>query len=114
MPPTPSKSRWYIRAGFVLAVALTLFFGVRTVVTLLYWSNPDHIDRQIEGWMPVGYVGRSWGIPRDDMIDIANFDTPPGRGLRIEQIAEERGIPLDTFIAQLVIDIQIYRDMQHD
>jgi len=114
LPLNTLKFRWLIRAGFVLAIALTLFFGVRTVASLFYWSNPDLVDRQIEGWMPVGYVGRSWDIPRDDMIAITGIETPPWRGLSIEQIAEDRGIPLEVFIAQLLVEIQAYRDAQHD
>ena len=47
-------------AAFVIAVALSLALAGRIVWKAVYWSQ--HREVQVEGWMTVGYVGRSWRL----------------------------------------------------
>jgi acyl dehydratase len=50
------KQRPLLVSAFVLACALTLFFGGRLVVQTIYWANPAHHNQQVQGWMTVGSV----------------------------------------------------------
>ncbi len=106
--------KWTLRAGFVLALALTLYFGARLTLNAVYWSNPEHQDQAIEGWMPLGYVGRSWDIPRAVMIEAAGIaaDSRPRRSL--EMIARDQGIPLSTLIARIETGIATHREQPDD
>ena len=107
-------TRWFLRGAFVVALALTLFFGARFVMGVFYWNDPTHRDQQIEGWMPLGYVGRSWNVPRDTMIEIAGVD-PSGRPRRsLEMIARDEGVPLPTLIARIESGIAQWREQPHD
>jgi hypothetical protein len=103
-----------LRTGFVLAFALTLVFAIRLTLSAVHWSDPDSRDAPIEGWMPLGYVARSWEIPRDVLAESLNLDpgTQPRRNL--EQIAEDRGVPLETLVEVLRQAIAAHREAADD
>ncbi|MCA2010939.1 hypothetical protein LCM17_05540 [Cereibacter sphaeroides] len=113
MPASSSPiTRWLLRGGFVAALLLTLFFGVKLALGAFYWSDPAHQDQALEGWMPLGYVGRSWDVPREAMMQIAGVD-PEGRPRRnLEKIAEDQGIPLATLITRIETGITEWRAEQ--
>ncbi|MCB1390831.1 MAG: hypothetical protein KDK12_17080 [Rhodobacteraceae bacterium] len=114
MPQTQRWTRRLIAAGFGVALVLTLYFGARVAIGAFYWSDPAHQDQAIEGWMPLGYVGRSWNVPRDTMIEIAGVD-PSGRPRRsLEMIARDEGVPLPTLIARIESGIAQWREQPHD
>ena len=114
MPHQHPKIRWLLRGAFVLALGLTLFFGARLALNAVYWTNPDHIDQTIEGWMPLGYVGRSWNVPREVMMELAGV-VPDGHPRRsLEMIARDQGIPLPVLIEHLQDGIHAYREHGHD
>lgn len=87
---------------FVLALALTLFFAGRFVVQVVYWSNPDHQQQKVQGWMTVGYIGKSWGLPPREIDALAGLPPPEqGKPFTLEQIARDRGVPVADVIAQV-------------
>lgn len=98
---TLRRFRWLIRAGFALALLGTLVFTVRLGADLLYWSDPARQDQPLAGWMPLGYVARSWDVPREVLVEAARLpeDQRPRRTL--EAIALQRGIPLPALIAEI-------------
>lgn len=103
-----------LRVGFFLALGLTVLFGIKTTVSALYWRNPTHADQTPERWMPLGFVARSWNVPRDVLLPAIGVDPArPGR-LSIEQLAEERGIPVEALIAQITAMIETYRGQPGD
>ncbi len=104
--------RWLLRAGFVLALGLTLFFGARLTLGAVYWSN--HRDQPIEGWMPLRYVGRSWSVPPEVIADALGIEpgTLPRRSL--SQIARDRDIPEAELIARIIAAIAQARGGQND
>ena len=104
--------RWLLRAGFVLALGLTLFFGARLTLGAIYWSN--HRDQPIEGWMPLRYVGRSWSVPPEVIAEALGIEpgTLPRRSL--SQIARDRGIPEAELIARIIAAIAQARGGQND
>lgn len=103
------KAPWLLSA-FALAAALTLYFGISTVLDAIYWADPRHIDQEIAGWMSPGYIAMSWDVPREVMIEA--LDRAPGLGgpHRLEDIAQERGVTLDTLVEEVQAAIQTYRE----
>lgn len=83
--------------AFSLALLLTLFFTVRTVAFYVYWAG--HRNLPVEGWMPVGYVARSYGLPPEDLQAVLGIERGDRRPLA--QIARERGVPLSTLIGEV-------------
>lgn len=110
MSSRSKKVHWFLRACFILAVLATLFFGIRTTLSAIYWNNPDHTDQTIEGWMPLGYIGRSWGIPRSVMQDALSNYPGVGPGNNIEEIARNSGVSNAELIAHIMAAITSYRE----
>lgn len=114
MPLTHRRIRWLLTAGFSLALILTLFFSIRLALGAFYWSDPTHRDVMIQGWMPLGYVGRSWSIPREAMIEIAGIPPDSLQRRSLEMIARDEGIPLAELIARIQTGVEAYRETHHD
>lgn len=112
MPNFRSRSFW-LKAAFVGAVAVTVFFVVRLVAFSIFWADPEHRDQTVAGWMTPGYVAHSWHVPRDVMNDALALppspDGPPAKRKTIEEIAAERGIPVAQLIAQIDAAIAAHR-----
>jgi len=95
----------WLALAFVLALGLTAFFGVRFVRHAIYWSDPAHRNEQVAGWMTVGYIARSWGLDPHDIDAEAGLPRPDqtatGRPMTLQQIADERGVPVGEVIADV-------------
>lgn len=110
----PSRRfRWLTRIGFVVALGLTLFFGARTIMTAVYWSDPRHTDQTIEGWMPLGYIARSWNVPRDVVMEAVDLQPDERRWRRLERLAEARDMPVADMIVTIQSAIDTHRQ-NHD
>lgn len=82
-------------AAFLLALALTLFFGTRALLFAIHWHDPAREDEEIAGWMTPRYVAHSWHVPPEvvaDAIDLAPGEA--GRRPTLDRIAAEKGIPV--------------------
>ncbi len=99
----------WLMTGFVLALALTLFFGTRMILGAIYWSDPRHSDQPIAGWMTPRYVALSWRVPPDVIIRALALERPEGRLPRLEEIAMDRGTDLATLAAQIEAAILAHR-----
>ncbi|MEZ5752204.1 MAG: hypothetical protein R3D60_09635 [Paracoccaceae bacterium] len=108
------RFRLALRIGFAAALLFVAVFAVRTVASLIYWSDEAHQEQPIEGWMMPGYVGRSWGVPRE-VIEAAlgAQDGAPSRR-SLEQIAEAQGITLPELIARIEMAIADFRRAHPD
>lgn len=94
---------------FLVALSLTGFFFVRTVLFTLHWADPAHQEQMIEGWMPIRYVARSWRVPPEvlaDALDVAAGGRPR---LTVAEIAAERGESVEETAAVLYNAIASYR-----
>lgn len=107
------KNYPYLTVGFLFAIALTVFFGVRMVLFWVYWADPAHQNQPPAGWMTPGYVAQSWHIPREDMAQILDLPPPNGRPPTLRDIANQRGIPLQQLIVELEQAITAHQDT-HD
>ena len=94
------RRRPILVSAFLLATALTLFFGFRFVRYTLYWSDPAHHEEVVQGWMTVGYIGKSWHLDPLEIDRLAGLPVPEhGHPLTLRQIAAMRSEPLDMVIA---------------
>ena len=107
--------KWTMRLGFVAALCLTLFFGGRFVLGVFYWNDLSHRDQQIEGWMPLGYVARSWNVPRDVLRTAAGLGPDDTTRRNLDLIAQDRHVPLPQLIATIESAIAGWRaENPHD
>ena len=89
------------------ALAVSLFFAVRLVAFWIYWADPAHRDQDIQPWMTPGYVAHSWGVPREVAFEALGI--PPGAPRTIEELARERGVPVETLATDLQAAIDAFR-----
>lgn len=85
-------------AAFFGTTVIALFFATRFVVSVIYWSDPAHRDQPLQAWMTIGYVSRSYDVPRDRLAEALGL-APLEKGKRptLEGLARERGQPWDVF-----------------
>ena len=86
---------------FLVALSLTSFFLVRTVIFTLHWANPAHQEQTIEGWMPIRYIARSWNVPPEVLTEALDLETGERPRLTVAEIAAERGESVDAIAASL-------------
>ncbi|MFN3845592.1 MAG: hypothetical protein ACK4RZ_07195 [Paracoccaceae bacterium] len=92
----------FLMLAFALALGVTLFFAGRFVVQVVYWSNPAHQNQQVQGWMTVGYIGKSWRVPPREIEEIAGLAPPiKGKPLTLEQIAADRGVLVSEVVSEV-------------
>ncbi|MDH3264748.1 MAG: hypothetical protein OEM24_12215 [Paracoccaceae bacterium] len=91
--------------AFAAALAVTLFFAVRTAVFWVYWSDPARRDRAIEGWMTPGYVAQSWQVDREVVSAALGLEPGVARGRTLREIAAAQGVPLAELEAALMAAI---------
>jgi len=87
----------YLTGALALTAALALFFAVRFVAGVIYWSA--HENEPIRPWMTVGYIGRSWDLNPRVLNDAAGLPKPEGHPLTLAEIADQRGVPVAEVIA---------------
>jgi hypothetical protein len=104
---------WRVRpiltSVFLLACAVTIFFAGATVYRAVYWSM--HREQPVSAWMTVGYVGRSWGLDPRALDARAGLPQPEERGhpQTLAEIARNRGVPVETVIAEVEVAIEALR-----
>lgn len=95
-----------VGGAFLLALAATVFFAVRTVIFTVYWSDPTHRFQPLEGWMTPRYVAHSWELPPEALAEVIGEPPPSRRRMTLDDIAQERGVPLETLIAEITARLQ--------
>ncbi len=99
----------WLTTAFALALAATLALAVRLIVFTIYWADPTHRDRALEGWMTPGYIALSWDLDRDAVRAAIGVEVPSGQHLTLEEIAERRGEPLEGLIDRVEALIAVER-----
>lgn len=87
--------------AFLAAAAVMLFFTVRLVIFTVYWADPMHRNQPPEPWMTPGYIAHSWGLDPDTVIAALGVVPRPGERPTLEQIAKDRGVPVEVVIAEV-------------
>ena len=107
------RRRPWALAAFALSLALALFFAARTILFVVYWSDPAHRDAQIAGWMTPRYVAHSWQVPPGVIAEaLALEQNGTGRRMTLAQLAQDRGLTLDALIADIAHAIEAHRASQ--
>ncbi len=88
------RSHPILTIGFIFAVLFTVMFAVRSVVFTIYWANPMHHDRSVEGWMTPRYIARSWSLPDKVVIDALNLPALTDRRQTLADIAARQNVPV--------------------
>jgi hypothetical protein len=102
-----NRHRWLLVA-FLAAAALALFFGMRAILFGLYWS--DHRDEALAGWMTPRYVAMSWDVPPEIVGDaLALPHDGTGRRITLSEIAQSRGVSVETVAADVAAAIAAHR-----
>ena len=80
---------------FCVAICAVGFFGVRTLRDAIYWNDPAHWDRPVEGWMTPRYISLSYKIPPRPLAEALFIDRDaPFKRQNLSQIAEANGVTL--------------------
>lgn len=108
------RSPWILRIAFGLALLVTLGFAVRLGASLIYWANPANRDQPVEGWMPLGFVARSWQVPPEVLAEALGLTPEQRPRLTLEQIARARGEPLDRLVSTVQATIDAWRVAQDE
>lgn len=96
--------------AFMLACVLTGVFGGRAAMDFIYWSDPEHRDQDIAGWMTPGYISHSWKVPPEIIGGAMGFTTkPPGRPPTVEIVAEQQGVEPGELAARIEAAIAEFR-----
>ena len=99
-----------LTSGFFLAIALFLFFTIRLIVFTVYWANPAHRDRPIEGWMTPRYVIQSWHLPPEVMREALGEAGLPDRRMTMDEIAAAMGISLNELAVRVELAARAHRE----
>jgi len=95
------KDHKFAVTAFVAALIVALFFAARLTYFFIYWNDPAHRNQPIEDWMTVGYVARSYGVPREKLAEAIAIKPTPGQRRTLADIAAERGVGTDALKTEL-------------
>jgi hypothetical protein len=76
------RKRILLMGGLIIALAFTLFFGVRFVMRVV--NRPTF--EPIRGWMNIGYIARAYGVPPQVLDDALGI--PPESRPELRPISE--------------------------
>jgi len=86
-------------ALLVLALVVAGVFGIRTALFYSRWNDPALRDQPVAAWMTPGFIGHAYHIPRADMIEALQLPVPPPETrMTLKDIADHRGVPVDTVL----------------
>ena len=78
--------------AFMLVSGLALFFAVRFTMSVIYWNDPRHLNQPLEGWMTIGYIAQSYGVPPEKLAEELGFTRRKQGGRPLDKIAVQRGM----------------------
>jgi hypothetical protein len=90
-----------------LSLVLLLVFSTRFVLHLRDPRPPA--DMAISGWMTPGFVAHSWHVPPEVMAAALDMERKPGKPKTLDQIAQDRGIPVEQLIQMIEASISDFR-----
>lgn len=87
-------------SAFALALIISVLLMGRIVLRTIYFAQ--HREEPVAAWMTIGYIGRSWGFDPREIDAMAGMPPPEnGRPFTLQQIAEDRGMPVTEVIAEV-------------
>ena len=100
----------WLTAAFVVFTALALWLLVETFDHARGWRGAP--EEEVRPWMTVGYVGRSWNLDPRAIDGVAGLPLPveAGRPLTLQEIANQRGVPVEDIIVLVEEAIRTLRE----
>jgi hypothetical protein len=94
------KRHPYLAGAFALASLLVLGFAASLAYKLIFGDL--HGGGVIQPWMTVGYIGRGAELNPRVIDEAAGLPLPVnGRPFTLQEIADQRGVPVSEVIAQV-------------
>lgn len=98
----------FLLIGFSLATLVTAGFLIKFTLSVIFWSNNQ--DTEIEAWMPIGYIARSYQVDRDWLFQQTGLPREAIRPrMTIEDAANLAGMPYSEMRAHLLLAIENQR-----
>ena len=85
----------FLFIAFVAALVVTVFFGVRLLVSSLYWPDPDQHDQPVKGWMTPRYVAHSYDLPPGTVREALELEDLDGERRTLADITETSSLNLE-------------------
>ena len=95
---------------FALALVATLAFATRSAMYAVYWSDPAHRDQRVQPWMTPRYVAHSWKLSPVVMGSALGQVDMPDRRRTLQDLADERGVPVEDLIGAIEAAIAFHRN----
>jgi len=96
--------------AFGVALCALGYFGVKTVSSAIYWMDPTHQDQALAGWMTPRYVGQSYKLPREIVLEALMMDPDaPPRRISISEIAQDNDVTLDDLQSRVDAAAQLWQ-----
>ena len=88
--------------AFAAALAAMGYFGVKSISSAIYWMDPAHQDQALAEWMTPRYVGQSYKLPRELVLEALMMDPDaPPRRVSISDIAAANGVSIDVLQSRI-------------
>jgi hypothetical protein len=96
--------------AFLAVLCLSGFFGFKSVSQFIYWSDPQHQNQPLAGWMTPRYVAQSYQVP--PMVVQEAFDLDPAappRRISLDSLAKESGQTIETLQSRVDTAVNAWR-----
>lgn len=101
--------------AFLSLLCVAGYFAFNAIAAAIYWNDPRHQDQAIAAWMTPRYVAQSYKVPPDVIGPALYFDlSAPPRRRRLEDIASENGVTLETLQQRVTEAVAVFRASQND
>lgn len=102
-------------AALLIMLCAACYFAFNAITAAVYWNDPRHQDQPLADWMTPRYVAQSYSIPPEVIGDALFFDpTEAPRRRRLDDIAAENGVTLDTLQQRVTDATTSFRASQDD
>ena len=81
--------RWLLGLMFLVALAITLFFGIRAYQQATQLRS--QADEPIQSWMNVSYIAHSYNVPQDVLYEALGLPTDQSDPRPVGEIARDEG-----------------------
>ncbi|NNE78872.1 MAG: hypothetical protein HKN18_01245 [Silicimonas sp.] len=104
------KQHKWLSFAFALAFVITLVFLIRLTASVVYWSDPRHVDQTIAGWMTPRYVSRSWSVPPEVIAEALDLERSGVMGrTTLDRIAAQKNLSFEALVKDLNSAIGTFR-----
>ncbi len=93
---------------FLAAIALALLFAIRAAMFAIHWHGTPP-NPPLAGWMTPRFVSHSWHVPPEVVGNALGLDQEQPRRVTLDDLATERGLPVEELIGDLQTAIDSFR-----